>query len=238
MHNDDLTDWRDQEMDLSTLVERAAILLGRLDVEARDGRVSAAPDARTIRYYQSAGLLDPPLRYMGRQAVYGFDHLTQLAVIKLLQAQGLSLAQVQRALAAADAAALETALVEALADRPILSSFSESKPAEARELRGRADPESSFVPLPMASLPSPLAPASPPSPLAPASSSKIPAGHPNPADSSPSPRALISAELAPGILVTIDPARVTAPKTIIQALARALRSEGGAPDRDLPEEKR
>ena len=52
---------------------------------ATDARVSAAPDARTVRYYATLGLLDRP-RIEGRQARYGERHLLQLLAIKALQA--------------------------------------------------------------------------------------------------------------------------------------------------------
>lgn len=91
-----------------------------------DARVSAAPDARTVRYYTTLGLLDRP-GYEGREARYGRRHLVQLVAIKALQAQGLSLSEVQQrlygrseqdllslaeALAAEAAAAAGTAQIE------------------------------------------------------------------------------------------------------------------------------
>ena len=62
-----------------------------------DARVSAAPDARTVRYYTTLGLLDRP-GFQGREARYGRRHLVQLVAIKALQAQGLSLSNVQQRL--------------------------------------------------------------------------------------------------------------------------------------------
>ncbi|HWT85302.1 MAG TPA: MerR family transcriptional regulator, partial [Myxococcales bacterium] len=52
---------------------------------AADGRVSAAPDSRTVRYYTTLGLLDRPT-IEARQARYGERHLLQLLAIKALQA--------------------------------------------------------------------------------------------------------------------------------------------------------
>ncbi len=65
-------------------------------------RVRAVPDARTIRYYTTLGLLDRPLEMRGRTAYYGRRHVLQLVAIKKLQARGASLLEVQRALAGAD----------------------------------------------------------------------------------------------------------------------------------------
>jgi DNA-binding transcriptional MerR regulator len=48
---------------------------------------------RTIRYYQSEGLLPAPERH-GREARYGADHLERLAVISGLQARGLRLSAI------------------------------------------------------------------------------------------------------------------------------------------------
>lgn len=85
---------------------------------AVDGRVREVPDERTIRWYQSAGMIDRPLAYEGRAARYGQRHLLQVLAIKLLQAQGLSLAQVQRALAGASDEQLEAAVADGLGVEP------------------------------------------------------------------------------------------------------------------------
>ncbi len=76
-------------------------------------RVRAVPDARTIRYYTTLGLVDRP-ELQGRTALYGERHLLQLVAIKRLQAeQGLALAQVQERLAGLpDARLRELARVE------------------------------------------------------------------------------------------------------------------------------
>jgi DNA-binding transcriptional MerR regulator len=61
---------------------------------ALDARVSAAPDARTVRYYTTLGLLDRP-RIENRQARYGPRHLLQLLAIKVLQSLDLPLSRIQ-----------------------------------------------------------------------------------------------------------------------------------------------
>ena len=67
---------------------------------ARNGRIRAVPDSRTIRYYTTLGLLDRPAAMRGRTALYSQRHLRQLVAIKHLQARGLSLTEVQQVLAA------------------------------------------------------------------------------------------------------------------------------------------
>lgn len=109
-----LDPYRTAELDLSGLVDAAQHILARIGPVASDGRVAAVPDARTIRYYQTAGLVGKPLRYDGRQAVYGYQHLLEVVAVKLLQARGLTLAQVQRALAAATVSEIEAAVSDAL----------------------------------------------------------------------------------------------------------------------------
>jgi DNA-binding transcriptional MerR regulator len=93
------------DVSLESLVELASPLLAGLPVE--DQRVQITPDARTVRYYQTAGLLDRPVRYDGRVARYGRRHLLQLVAIRILQSGGLSLAQIQTRLAGATNAELE-----------------------------------------------------------------------------------------------------------------------------------
>src|SRR5260221_7241145 len=65
-----------------------------------NGRVRDVPDRRTIRYYTTLGLIDRPARMRGRTALYGRRHLLQLVPIKRLQANGLSLHDVQQRLLA------------------------------------------------------------------------------------------------------------------------------------------
>jgi DNA-binding transcriptional MerR regulator len=59
------------------------------------GRVRDVPDRRTIRFYTTLGLIDRPAAMRGRTALYGRRHLLQVVAVKRLQAQGLSLAEVQ-----------------------------------------------------------------------------------------------------------------------------------------------
>jgi DNA-binding transcriptional MerR regulator len=107
---DPLTPHRDATWDLSGLVAAARGLLEGAGARPEDERVNALPDERTVRYYQTGGLVDRPLRYEGRTALYGFRHLLQVVAVKLLQAQGHSLAQAQRALAGTATSALEEAV--------------------------------------------------------------------------------------------------------------------------------
>lgn len=85
-------------------------LLSRDYEGVRSGRVRDLPDIRTIRWYQSLGILDRPTEFRGRAALYRRRHLLQIAVIKKLQASGLSLEAIQGGLPGKTDAELARAL--------------------------------------------------------------------------------------------------------------------------------
>lgn len=87
MEHDDL------HMTLQELAAAATAALG--DVDQTSGRVSEVLSVRTIRFYSTHGLLDRPLEFRGRTAIYGQRHLHQLVAIKRLQARGLALEEIQ-----------------------------------------------------------------------------------------------------------------------------------------------
>jgi DNA-binding transcriptional MerR regulator len=162
--NDCFSHLRDQQWPLSGLVAEVRTMLEQAGVRAADDRVRAFPDARTVRHYQTMGVLDRPVRYDGRTAMYGYRSLLQAVTVKLLQARGLSLAQVQASLTGTTTAALESAVAEAL-----------GSPAQAEK---------------------------------------------------PGPVALRTVEVAPGVLLTIDP-RVVADPDALVARIHTLLSSGG-----------
>lgn len=67
--------------------------------EYRVEELAAACDVSvdTVRYYQTKGLVPPPLR-RGRVGIYGTDHVRRIRRIRELQARGLSLAVIRRLL--------------------------------------------------------------------------------------------------------------------------------------------
>jgi len=110
-------------MEVGRLLEEKALL----DAQA-DGRVAAAPDARTVRYYGTLGLVDRP-SIVQREARYGHRHVLQLVAIKALQARGLPLAEIQARLYGRSNSELETLLSAVSQERP--------RPAGVRPLRWR-----------------------------------------------------------------------------------------------------
>lgn len=165
----ELTRFREAEFSLDELSETAARLLRQHGTRVDDGRVTLAPDIRVIRFYQTFGVVDKPLRYDGRRAVYGYRHLLQILAVKRLQAEGHPLGMIQSSLPAKSTDHLERALRT-------------TTPAEALP----RDPDGP-----------------PPAPAV-------------------SPRQVLTAEIAPGITVTIDPARVPEPDRVIRRLAAHL----------------
>ncbi|MES2640772.1 MAG: MerR family transcriptional regulator [Myxococcota bacterium] len=161
---------------LAALVAAAGEILAATGSAVGDERVSSAPDARTIRYYQSLGVLDRPLRHEGREVVYGYRHLLQAVATKLLQAEGYTLAQVQRALLGSTTEALERAVADALGDG------------------------------------APRSQAAPPAPPAPAA---------------PDLRSLLTREVAPGVIVTLDPRLVSDPDSLLARITHALTLPSG-----------
>lgn len=85
-------------MTLDQAVDRANALLGAATTTQSDRRVRPTLDARTLRYYQTLGIVPPPRRAGGRRAVYRSTHLVRAVMTKLLQSGGARLGDVARRL--------------------------------------------------------------------------------------------------------------------------------------------
>lgn len=85
----------DQAWTISDLVAESKTRLEALP-PPKNGQVRAVPDERTVRYYGTIGLLDPPVAMRGRTALYGPRHLAQIVAIKRMQSAGHSLADIQQ----------------------------------------------------------------------------------------------------------------------------------------------
>lgn len=158
---------RNQRWSLEALAEAAGALLSALPASG-DQRVNPVPDVRTLRYYQSVGLLDRPDNAFPRAEYYGYRHLLQVVATKALQATGLPLAQIQRGLTGRTVAELEAAI----------------RPGFGQDAAAASVP-AAIPPLP------------------------------------PSAPRMVTVELAPGLLVTIDPARHDVESTLA-ALSHSL----------------
>lgn len=88
----------DAAMSIDQAVDRANALLTAATSPQPDGRVRPTLDRRTIRYYQTLGIVPPPRRAGGRRAVYRSTHLVRAVMTKLLQARGSRLGDVAQRL--------------------------------------------------------------------------------------------------------------------------------------------
>lgn len=201
-----LEPFRSIEHSLTSLVEAARHMIERVTLPPSDGRVAEFPDARTIRYYQTAGIVDKPLRYEGRNAVYGYKHLLQIVAIKLLQSRGLSLAQVQRAIMNSTLSDLEAALTDALREEGVIPDS--ARPITEDGLPSAHEVTSDLVITQQIHLRKEYRLAD-----------ELPHGATS--------RGLIAAEIAPGVSVIIDPDEVKDPEGVITRIIRLLNSLSG-----------
>jgi DNA-binding transcriptional MerR regulator len=95
---------------IAELADAGVAALDALGIAARNGQVRDRPDVRTIRYYATLGLIDPPTEMTGRTARYGDRHLLQVLAVKAVQARGDSLADAQRTLVGASDEELRSAI--------------------------------------------------------------------------------------------------------------------------------
>jgi DNA-binding transcriptional MerR regulator len=127
---------------IAELAEASAAALDALGIAARNGQVRDRPDVRTIRYYGTLGLFDPPAEMTGRTARYGSRHLLQVLAVKAVQASGHSLADAQRTLVGASDEELRSAigpgLPAALAAIPPPALASAREESDARRVAGRS----------------------------------------------------------------------------------------------------
>lgn len=135
----------DQRWTLDELADQVAEALTDSYSGAPSARVRDVPDTRTIRWYTTRGLVDPPLATRGRQALYGRRHLLQLVALKRRQAEGVPLAVIQTELAGLPDTAL--AAIAALPHPATGDSAPPSQPAT----------DDAFSPPPLPSPSTPLA---------------------------------------------------------------------------------
>lgn len=131
---------------LSELTERVREALTEQGLLQGSGRVRDLPDARTARYYTTLGLLDRPSGIRNRRKLYGERHRQQLVAIKRLQAEGLSLAEVQERLLRIDSRQLAD-LARALSPAPAAAKSSGRKPFWKMRPRASSQPADATAPV-------------------------------------------------------------------------------------------
>jgi len=84
------------EMYIEDLVYYVSDALEKLNIFQSSKRVSILPSERTIRYYRSKGIIDPPVKYEKNRAIYAKRHFLQAVLIKSLEARGFSLKVIKK----------------------------------------------------------------------------------------------------------------------------------------------
>jgi len=134
---------------LDELIAEVALALAVDYSGQTSGRVRDVPDARTIRYYTTLGLIDRPAQMRGRTALYGRRHLLQLVAIKRLQAKGLTLAELQSRVVGQTNAALRK-LAEMPADRQQTADKADTDHQEPRDTSNKRRGEAFWAASPQA----------------------------------------------------------------------------------------
>jgi DNA-binding transcriptional MerR regulator len=119
---------------MDELLDRLRAALPRLVTGGQPRyKVTDVPDARTVRYYVSLGLVDPPGARRGTFALYGPKHLLQVLAVKKLQAEYLPIRKIETMLAGLDARELERLIGEPL-DLLAMQAGPEGPPAASGRL--------------------------------------------------------------------------------------------------------
>jgi len=113
------------------LAQRANAVLSMTGLALADGRTTSRIDTRTIRFYQTLGLIPKP-EYEGRRALYSTTHLLRIVAAKQLQSEGYSLAQIQSTLPARPDRQLLRAISQTAAESVAVSRA--SRHTEEREV--------------------------------------------------------------------------------------------------------
>jgi DNA-binding transcriptional MerR regulator len=93
---EELESLRQQEyVGSAELAEAAARLIGELVPVQEKGSVAEVPDARTVRYYLSEGLISPASERRGTASLYGYRQLLELLAVKRLQADYLPIRKIR-----------------------------------------------------------------------------------------------------------------------------------------------
>ncbi|MDY7101188.1 MAG: MerR family transcriptional regulator [Actinomycetota bacterium] len=177
-------------------------------LRAPDGN-GAAPTERTLRYYRTLGLLDPPVSHRGRTALYGERHVLQVLAIKRLQADDVALGDIQQRLVGRTDR--ELAAIGAVATTATRAASAEARPRQP-------------VPQPTPRQPAPAGPTH--------RSAAFWAATPAPVDEDTTPAedttpVLAAVELAPGVHLSFPAGRMptTADGAAVTAAAHQLLDE-------------
>ncbi|MGI9091782.1 MAG: MerR family transcriptional regulator [Gemmatimonadaceae bacterium] len=100
------------------LAAHAASLVDAAGIRPTNASARAAPSARSVRFYVSAGLIDRP-EGTGTAATYNYRHLLQLLAVKIRQREGQSLELIKKEVRALTGDVLERRVAGSL--EPVLA---------------------------------------------------------------------------------------------------------------------
>ncbi len=95
------------------LAAHAASLVDAAGIRPTNASARAAPSARSVRFYVSAGLIDRP-EGTGTAATYNYRHLLQLLAVKIRQREGQSLDSIKNEVRALTGDVLEKRVAASL----------------------------------------------------------------------------------------------------------------------------
>lgn len=95
------------------LAAHAASLVDAAGIRPTNASARAAPSARSVRFYVSAGLIDRP-EGTGTAATYNYRHLLQLLAVKIRQREGQSLESIKAEMRGLTGDVLEKRIANAL----------------------------------------------------------------------------------------------------------------------------
>lgn len=111
------------------LAAAATEILLQMGAVQERGTVKDVIEERTVRYYQTEGLLETPTEKKGTASVFGYKHLLTLIVIKTLQSQHLPIRKIKEIIRGMSEGELETVHRDFSGNRPLQSQSGQ----EARE---------------------------------------------------------------------------------------------------------
>ena len=197
---------------LDELARLANEALDRSGIVVEDGRAAADIDGRTIRFYQTLGIVPKP-SYEGRRAMYDRDHLIRVVAAKQLQSEGYSLAEIQGALPTRSSDEL-AALLLSLEETRAESRISRSEKAVASAICEPPPSRSPHVPS--------VSSRGSESRGSESRGSESRGSESRGSASDVAPVPLEAFQLAPGVQVLIDPRYASDPARLAQDLFRAL----------------
>lgn len=129
---------------MDELIHLAAGLIPAVAGPQPHGKVTEIPDARTVRYYVSEGLVDPPSGQSGGSSLFEYRHLLQIVLIKSLQSRHFPIRLIRERISGRETPELERTLTLLLQGGLDPFETRMEEPLETYASRKRSDPRELF----------------------------------------------------------------------------------------------